>query len=333
MSAPRTARLAAALGAAAAACAGLASCHLPGFDEPSPFFAAFAFSGTWQWAHLVDEPSGRRLEREEWRWIPGARPGVVHGHYLREVTVRTAGEPFACNQDRVYTQRAWYEVEARAVKEPGKPARHIEIVETAYRTEPSPCDHGFRKLGRYLATVRGDRAVLIFPEGRQTLWRTDATGGPLPVPWETAPAPLSGAWRWESQSLDEQGHLRREDERWELALTDASFDRGLEAGLAAAAEHTKIFDGVYTRTVTVQSRDGSLIPCAGAPSYGFEDRYVVTGKRRGPLIAVKETASAAGQHPCLRDRPRRDLDSATLELEGAHLVLDWRGKRRQVLHR
>lgn len=329
MSGPRIRSLAAALVAL-----GLCSCSPPGFDEPSPFFAAFALSGTWQWAHVVDEPSGRRLEREEWRWIPGSAPGVVRGHYLREVTVRSADLPFACNQDRVYTQRAWFEVEARAVREPGQLPRHLEIVEKAYRTEPSPCDHGFRKLGRYLATVRGGRAVLIFPEGRQTLWRTESSGGPLPVPWEEAPPPLAGAWRWQSATLDEQGNLRREDERWELSLTDPAFDRGFALrGGGVAAEHAKIFDGVYTRTVTVSSRDGSILACAGAPSYGFEDRYTFTGKRRGPLIAVQETAAAAGQHPCLRDQPTRTLDTATLEREGAYLILDWRGKRRQVLHR
>jgi hypothetical protein len=330
-----------------------AGCDLPGAGEPSPFFAAFALYGTWEWAHVVDEPGLRRLERERWSWIPASTPGVVHGHYLREVTVRSAALPFACNQDQQYTQRAWFEVEARAITAvvgPGTPGavgrstKHvvkIEIVETAYRTEPSPCDHGFRKLGRYLVTADRGRAVLSFPDGRQTLWRTQTAGGPLPVPWERQPATFAGPWRWSTQSVDEQGLWRSEDERWELALTHSGsgsgpgsgLGSGLDLDLGAAAEHAKIFDAVVTRRVRVSSPDGSPIPCAGAASYGFEDRYVLDGKRRGTLVALQETGVSAGQHPCLRGRAERSLDTATLERLGDFLVLEWRGKRRQVLHR
>lgn len=320
--------------------AALPGCELPGADRPSPFFAAFALYGTWEWSHAVDEPGVHRVERELWKWIPASTPGVVHGQYLREVTVTSDSLPFACNQDQQYTQRAWFEVEARAVtvtddasrtvlrKKPRTSVK-IEIVETAYRTEPSPCDHGFRKLGRYLVTTLRDRAVLSFPEGRQTLRRTSAVGGPLAVPWERQMPPLAGPWRWSTESVDEQGLWRSEDERWELALTNPGFDRGM----GAAAEHAKIFDAVVTRRVRITSPDGSIIPCAGASSYGFEDRYVLDGKRRGALIALQETGVAAGEHPCLRARAERSLDTATLEHLGDFLVLEWRGKRRQVLHR
>lgn len=333
---------------AAALAPSLPGCDVPGSD-PSPFFAAFALYGTWEWEHAVDEPSLHRVEREQWKWIPASTPGVVFGQYLREVTVTSDGLPFACNQDQQYTQRAWFEVEARAVtvtddasltivRRKPKSTVKIEIVEKAYRTEPSPCDHGFRKLGRYLVTTHrargagsagGDRAVLTFPEGRQTLRRTSATGGPLAVPWERSPSPLAGAWRWSTQSTDEQGLVRSEDERWELALTNPSFN----LGLGAAAEHAKIFDAVVTRRVRITSPDGSLIPCADAATYGFEDRYVLTGKRRGTLIALQETGVSAGEHPCLHARAERTLDTATLEHLGDFLVLEWRGKRRQVLHR
>ncbi len=337
---------------------------LPGADERSPFAAAFALSGTWEWAHVVDDPGLRRLEREVWRWQPATTPGVLRGAYLREVTVRSATLPFSCNQARQYQQRAWFEVEARIVpprppRPPPPPAAaatagaaepdeataaegELEIVEKSYRAEPSPCDHGFRKLGRYRAFAHGGHVVLHFPEGRQTLWRTAAAeataahpaAAPRP-PWERAPAPLGGAWRWSSRSTDEQGLVRREEERWELAVTSA-FTPCVSCGFGAfalLAEHAVLFDGVYTRRVTVESADGAELPCAGAAAYGFEDRFVVEGRRRGALIALRETAVAAAPHPCLQDRDERSLDSATLEQLGDHLLLDWRGKRRQVLHR
>jgi hypothetical protein len=271
-----------------------------------------------------------------WRWLPARERGVLRGHYLREVTVRSSGAPFACNQDQLYRQRAWFEVEARAIRpsraaggEPN-PRGAIEIVEVGYRVEPSPCDHGFRKLGRYRARVDKGRAELRFPEGRQTLWRTSREGGPLEPPWEVAPARLAGAWQWRAETRDEQGLVRREEERWELAVPDAALD---VAGFGGAAEHTRIFDAQVTRQVTVTSPDGALIPCAGAVSYGFDDRYTADGKRRGALIALQETAVSAGEHPCLRGREQRTLDTALIEQLGEYLVLEWRGKRRQVLHR
>jgi hypothetical protein len=51
------------------------------------------------------------------------------------------------------------------------------------------------------------------------------------------------------------------------------------------------------------------------------------------VLAIRETAVSAGDHACLRARRARSLDSATLEVRGDFLVLEWRGKRRQVLHR
>jgi hypothetical protein len=322
--------------AALAALGGAGCLERLGGTEPSPFHAALSLAGTWEWGHAVDEPGLRRVERELWRWLPARERGVVRGHYLREVTVRSSALPFACNQDTLYRQRAWFEVEARAIRPSRQaggerdPRGAIEIVETSYRVEPSPCDHGFRKLGRYRARVDKGRAELRFPEGRQTLWRTSYDGGALAVPWEETPPRLAGAWQWATATIDEQGLLRREGERWELMMKDAALDA---ADFGGAAEHALLFDGVYARRVRVESRDGSIIPCAGATAYEFEDRYVLDGKRRGALIAVQETEVQAGEHPCLRGRHERTLDTALLEPRGDFLVLEWRGKRRQVLHR
>ena len=46
-----------------------------------------------------------------------------------------------------------------------------------------------------------------------------------------------------------------------------------------------------------------------------------------------ELAVEPGDHPCLRATPKRALDEATAEQIGDFLVLEWRGKRRQILYR
>ncbi|MEZ4359090.1 MAG: hypothetical protein R3B48_02845 [Kofleriaceae bacterium] len=289
--------------------------------EPPRFAATFALQGTWTWSHVVEDPGLRRLERERWRWRADPE-GDARGEYVREVTVRSEGAPFACNQDTSYTQRARFDVRARAVD------GAIEIVETGYRVEPSPCDHGFRKLGTYRVLEAGARFVVLgFAEGHQTLRREDApdpSAEPLADPWE-APGPVAGAWIWTSARTDERGLAREEEERWELALPEPA------GGLAD--EHAKVLDAIYVRRVTVRTRDGSALPCAEGSRYAYEDRYVLEGRRRGALIALRETAVAASAHPCLRAHPRRTLDTGMMEPLGAYLIITWRGKRRQVLRR
>ena len=84
----------------------------------------------------------------------------------------------------------------------------------------------------------------------------------------------------------------------------------------------------------MRSPDGaSQLACAGAPSWTFDDAYVVEATRDGDAWRFYELAAQPGDHPCLRATPRRHLDEATAEQIGDHLVLVWRGKRRQVLYR
>jgi hypothetical protein len=60
---------------------------------------------------------------------------------------------------------------------------------------------------------------------------------------------------------------------------------------------------------------------------------VLDGHREEEHWHFYERATEPGDHPCLRVTPRRALDEATAEQLGDYLVLEWRGKRRQVLYR
>ncbi len=305
----------------------------PAADHPphahlADHLAVTSLLGTWKWAHVVDDPGLRRLETETWQFWPdptlpelGALGARLRGRYLREVTVRSAGAPFACNQAAVYRQRATFELVAVAL------GGRLEIIETDYQAQPSPCDHGVRRLGTYRAKVRRGRALLDFDQGRQTLWRVDdaSPSPPLP-PWPQEPEPFAGRWTWTHRALDDRGLWQDEEERWDFT--------GPAATTAAAELHDEqTFAAVYARRVTVSSPDGSELACAGAPAYAFEDRYLIEGKRKDGLLILRETAVAAAEHPCLTDRATRALDTATVEPLGEHLVLQWRGKRQQVLRR
>lgn len=318
----RFARFAALAGAGLA----LAGCELPTRDPAGAsvqdHLAVMALLGTWRWEHVVDEPELRRLESEEWQfWPDDGRGATLLGRYRRALVVTSSGDPFLCNGAARYEQRATFELVARSQ------GGELEIAETGYQAQPSPCDHGFRKLGRYRVKVTRGRALLLFEDGAQVLWRVDEQVPSVPLsPWPRDGGALAGAWRWSNAALDDQGLVQEEDERWELT------------GDAAHLAPTSLRDGAtfsasYTRRVTVRSPDGAELPCAGGSAYGFEDRYVLEGKRRDGILLLRELAVAAGQHPCLRERQTRVLDTATVEVEGEHLVLEWRGKRRQLLRR
>ncbi|MBA3542391.1 MAG: hypothetical protein H0T79_22435, partial [Deltaproteobacteria bacterium] len=92
-------------------------------------------------------------------------------------------------------------------------------------------------------------------------------------------------------------------------------------------------DATYRRRVTVRSVDGKPITCAGAPSWHYDDAYILEGQREEEHWRFNEVAVEPGDHPCLRATPRRSLDEATAEQLGDYLTVEWRGKRRQILHR
>ncbi len=268
--------------------------------------------GGWRWQLRTQEAGTTRIETETWRLRPA--PGIptqLAGRYLRDVEVRSDDRvPFGCNQRPWYRQRAVYDVTVEPT------GTGYTVRETDYHTEPSPCDHGFRHLGAYTGQAEGERLVLRWDGGSQTLWQVDSDFTDLPVsPWSAAPE-IVGPWRWDATAYDDSGNLRDEREWWEITQRTP----------------TRL-DATYRRRVTVRSPDGAIIPCAGAASWSFDDAYVIDGQREEEHWHLYELAAEPGQHPCLAATPQRSLDDATAEQIGDHLVLEWRGKRRQVIYR
>jgi hypothetical protein len=298
----------------------LAACQPPSTSSSAPRPAAPAeqyhlldLVGSWRWLHKADEAGTSRVEDEQWTLVPDtASPTRLVGTYLRSVEVRsTDGVPFRCNQRPWYRQRAVYDV---VVEVEGS---SFTLTETAYQAEPSPCDHGFRHKSSYTVEPRGNRLVLRWDNGTQTLWHVDDAVGPLPEPpWHDAASEPTGPWRWQASSYDDDGNVRDEAEWWEITRrTD-----------------TRV-DATYRRRVTVRDPSGATIACASAPTWSFDDAYVLSGQREEEHWHFYELAVEPGDHPCLRTTPRRTIDEATAEQIGDFLVLEWRGKRRQVLYR
>lgn len=286
----------------------------PAPSRPAPPIQTFAIAelvGGWRWMLRTEEAKTTRVEDEQWRFRPGPVPTQLVGRYVRTVEVRSEDRvPFQCNQRPWYRQRAVYDVTVDIS------TAAFAIHETAYRAEPSPCDHGFRHTGDYGAELDGDRMTLRWNGGKQTLWQLDEQDRALPAdPWTASPS-LTGSWRWDATSYDDDGNLRDEAEWWELTRrTDTTID------------------ATYRRRVTVRSPDGKPITCAHAPSWSFDDAYVLSGQREEEHWHFYELAADPGDHPCLRTTPHRTLDEATAEQIGDYLILEWRGKRRQILYR
>jgi hypothetical protein len=293
----------------------LAACQPPAPppSRPSPLAHPVSeLTGGWRWLLRTQEAGTTRVEREAWRFRPTLGvPNQLSGRYVREVEVRSDDRvPFGCNQRPWYQQRAVFDVTAE------RAGTGFAIRETDTHAEPSPCDHGFRHLGAYTGELDGARLTLRWDTGSQTLWQTDGALADLPIsPWPAIPE-LAGAWRWDATVYDDSGNLRDESEWWELTRRSDSQ-----------------LDATYRRRVTVRSPDGQILPCAGAASYSFDDAYVLDGQREEEHWHLYELAADPGQHPCLAATPKRSLDEATAEQLGDYLLLEWRGKRHQVLYR
>lgn len=287
----------------------LVGCSAPQTSRPADHYELLDLSGGWRWIHRTSETETTRVEDEQWE-LKADGAGRLVGRYLRALEVRsTDTQVFPCSQRRWYRQRAIYDVMVEAVGD------GFTVWETGYEAEPSPCDHGFRRVASYEVVPRGMRLELRWDGGSQTLWHVNATATELPRLATAAGAP-AGSWRWQTRYYDDERNVRDEAEWWQFT------PRG-----------NALVDATYRRRVTVSSLDGAPIACAGASSWSFDDAYVLDGKREEEHWHFVERGFDAGEHPCLRDTPRRSLDEATAEQLGDSLVLEWRGKRRQVLYR
>lgn len=284
----------------------------PSQPKQIPQLAVFDLAGDWRWLYRAEEAGTSRVEKEDWKLISDpAEPNRLVGRYIRTVDVASLDHaPFQCNERPAYRQRAIYDVVGTLV------GNELVIEETGYRTEPSPCDHGFRHTGQYRAPINIQRLALTWDHGTETLWHVGNTGNALPdAPWPAAYVP-TGTWRWSAESTDSVGNHRTETEWWEITRRNATQ-----------------LDATYRRRVTIKSADGTAIACAGAPSWSFDDAYVLDGQKEEDHWHFHELAVEPGDHPCLRATPKRVLDEATAEQIGDYLVLEWRGKRHEILYR
>jgi len=267
--------------------------------------------GAWEWSHFEIEDGTSRRERERWAFAPTTERRRLVGRYTRDVLVRALdGVPFECNQETRYDLRSEVFFEATVV------ATGVAIREMSYRVDPGPCERGLRELGSYVATFEDGELRLAWRGGDARLARAGDEPPASPPPRAEPPA---GRWTWAITSWTRAGMVRDEYEDWELAV----------------GEDGQI-GGTYVREVSERAPDGAVIPCAGATTWGFVDRYLVRGKPMedgGGGWRIEEIDHVAGDHPCIAATPRRTLDSAMLTADGEHVVLRWRGKRRQVLLR
>ncbi|HUH02269.1 MAG TPA: hypothetical protein VML75_09740 [Kofleriaceae bacterium] len=272
---------------------------------PTAFIEADRVRGGWVWSHADESDGVRRIEHE--RWSLSLDGAAITGRYTRKVSfLSTDGKPFDCSQTLSYSLSSTFELSGTAH------TRHLVLEERDVRTTASPCESGFRRLGRYEGFLTDAGLMLIWKGGSQTLTRqalpeTDA---------EPALRAADGRWEWQNSTEEESaGEVRVEREDWELTEQEDGALRG-----------------TYLRVVTVYDPDGRAFACSGQSRYQFTDRYTVAGVRRGTRVVLSEVAVDAEPHPCVPHEGRH-LDAAVGTLEGGYLELTWRGSHRQVLHR
>ena len=288
--------------------------------------------GDWQSLSRSDQGNTTIVEQEFWHIeLDPSVAETLRGAYQRVVTFTNRdGALFACNQRPSYQQFTTYTVTGRLDQAP------LTLRETAYTVEPSPCEHAFRRLTDYRVSIVGPTLALQFADGNQTLWpspavamaNTQVAGAANHQPPGSNSAgdqrrdtgstdSLDGIWRNQLTTMDERGDFRTEAEAWQFTET---------AGQVW---------GTYRRDVTMRSSNGAPFPCANAPSFGYHDVIEFTAHRHPETQTydLREIAIAADNAPCLAAMPGRALDQATFEKRGNYIVLEWRGKRRQVLFR
>jgi len=266
-------------------------------------------TGAWRWSHLSDEKGVRRVELERWVLTRG-EGNQVNGHYDREVTFMSLdGVPFRCSQS------LRYELATRFVLRGASHGDTLQLKERSYQVTSSPCDTGYRSLSSYQGTLRGNTLELRWKDGSQTLMRAHTNDPPLAPSTTTSPS-TSGNWHWQNRRERAAGEeVRVESESWSLSEN--------EAGSVG---------GSYQRTVTVFAKNGRAYRCNNSTHYQYTDTYKVHGSRTGNRVIITEVAAEPDTSPCVAHQ-KRHLDAATGTLQGNFLVLEWRGRHRQILHR
>jgi hypothetical protein len=261
-------------------------------------------TGQWSWVVATSSGDTHRVESEDWQILTEGRRTV--GRYLRTVTVTSTDDtPFLCNQQARYRQRAAFDVDVTPT------AHGLRVRELGYQTEPSPCDPGFRQLGDYLLSVGPTLATLSWERGAATLLRT----GPAParladVPWTLEQSPI-GQWQWSAKVG---------------TAPDAGFERQAWTVVARAGEYLDIN---IDRTFPGSARAPG---CSGDPVPTVRERILVEGLTSpGGSVRLREL-SVDTSPPCASG-DARVLDSGTATRVGDYWVIQWRGNRRQVLHR
>ena len=118
-------------------------------------------TGDWEWQlRSIDAEGDERLEREEWH-LAESDAGIA-GWYERTVT-RARGEgTFACNGEARYLTVTRYAISG------SRAGDRVSLSETEYKSAPSRCDNGLRRLDSYRGTLSADGGELSLSWGPGT---------------------------------------------------------------------------------------------------------------------------------------------------------------------
>jgi hypothetical protein len=299
----------------------VSSCIDPASLPPSDFVRRqelTSIAGDWvSLAHSSNQHGTEStIERSQWHFeFTHDNPNHILGQRHASVTV-TAGptlERFECNHRNSYDLLSTYTLEGNVDDQ--APSTVI-VVETDYQTAPSPCERGLRHLTTYRLGRQGPLLRLDFPGGVEILWPSAHAVTQSAPPWRQSDDDvLDGVWSDQTDSIDERGNVVHQTETWQFTLHD---------------DHVA---GTVRRDATIRSSDQRMMSCAGGQQYSYHDVIELSGRRVEPnVFHVQELSIGQDDHPCITGGPRA-LDEATMEIAGEYAVLQWRGKRRQVLKR
>lgn len=125
---------------------------------------------------------------------------------------------------------------------------------------------------------------------------------------------FGGIWTWYHRSIDKDGDLKIEFEKWHL----------YQAG--------KILKGFYQRRVRVFSADGRIFECSEEPFYENQTEYQLLGLFEGKEIYLKEIGFRIDRGQCETGKRRLDRYVGQISRSGEQLTLRW-PKGKQELRR